>query len=78
MQIFKSLSNYKIDGNQCFAVENPTACENFNHLVGADVEIDGMVYNVEAIERFAHTPPFSAGEHIGLQVKLARPNVHQK
>jgi len=70
MQSFKSLSNYQIAGKQCFAVTNPTTCVNFNHLIGANVEIDGQSYNIEAVEQFAHPAPFLAGEPIGLQVQL--------
>ena len=68
MKTFKSLSNYFFQGKECFSVENPSTCENFDHLVGENVEIDGIPYKVHAVERFAHMPPWRVGEIIGLQV----------
>lgn len=45
--------------------------EKFEHLVGKRVLIDGELFECAGVERFAHMPPFLAGEMIGLLVKAA-------
>lgn len=77
MKTLKSLSSYQVQGKPCFALENPSACENFDHLIGEVVEIDGVRYKIDAVERYAHTPPFRAGERIGLQVSLPNEQLSQ-
>lgn len=67
--VFTSEDTFHIKGRgKCFAVRNPIECQNFDHLVGFNVEIDGQVHRVIGVERFAHNAPWRAGEAIALQV----------
>jgi hypothetical protein len=43
--------------------------QDFAHLVGQEVIIDGTLYVCRAVERFLHSPPWQAGESIGLLVE---------
>lgn len=65
---FKSLSHYMVKDKKCFAVENPRTCRDFDHLIGKFVEIDGTRFQVFAVDRFAHAPPYMEKETIGLVV----------
>jgi hypothetical protein len=73
MHSFKSLYSFTVNGRPCFAVENPEQCDDFAHLIGHEIEIDGRRCKVLGVERYAHTPPFRKGEHISLLTDL--PNV---
>lgn len=66
---FVSLDQYKIAGRQAYTVKNPAECNDFKHLIGASVEIDGKRETVVAVERFAHLPPYLKDELIGLLVE---------
>ena len=68
---FVSLTSYARGLLTVYIVENPHECDNWTHLGGADVEIDGRGYWVKAVEYFAHAAPWLAGEPIGLLVKPA-------
>lgn len=39
---------------------------DFSHLLGRCVLLDGSPFLVSGVERFAHAPPWHAGEKIGL------------
>ena len=44
--------------------------DDFAHLIGAEVIINGALVTVVGVERFAHSPPWRRGEDIGLMVKV--------
>ena len=67
---FTSSSHYQSKDNRTvFTVQNPWTCEDFDHLIGRDVEINGQRYQVIGVERFLHEPPWRKGETISLQVE---------
>jgi hypothetical protein len=49
-----------------YVVANPVECGDFKHLIGKYVRCDGEVRKVLNVERFAHSPPWRAGERICL------------
>jgi hypothetical protein len=59
---------FKVDGGKGDAavVPNPHECDDFYHLIGQHVLIDGQVRRVRGVERFMHMPPWRAGERISL------------
>jgi hypothetical protein len=59
---------YMVGGKKYVVVENPKECENFDHIIGHNIEIDGIIEKVIGVERFCHCPPWSAGEKIGLLI----------
>lgn len=68
MYSFKSLDKFTVLGDTVFSVENPVDCMNFDHLLGQDVEIDGINYHIYAIERFLIYGTYRKGKPIGLMV----------
>jgi len=67
---FKSLETYHLQGRGIvYIVENPHDCDDFQHLIGANVLVNNFQYVVVAVERFLHCPPWRMGERIGLLVK---------
>ena len=68
--IFKSIGQYRINkGKKVFIVSNPIQCTDFKWILYKDVMIDGEKYDVCAVERFAHFPPWYKDEPIGLLVR---------
>lgn len=66
---FKSEGQFTVTGRGiCHAVTNPRECYDFDHLIGAEVLIDGQLRKVLGVERFMHSAPWRAGEKIGLLV----------
>lgn len=63
-----SKSTYIANGKKCFAVENPFQCDNFEHLIGQKVEIDGNIKTIIGVERKTHSPPWYKGESISVMV----------
>jgi hypothetical protein len=66
---FSSLDRHAVQGRGdvlIVSLDRDTA--DFSHLLGHDVQIDGKVVRVVGVERFAHSPPWRAGEHIGLLI----------
>ena len=63
---FKSDDSYMVKGNDCFAVKNDRECDDFSHLIGHGVLIDGNKRRVIGIERLTHSPPWKKGESIAL------------
>ncbi len=64
---FKSIDSYTVTGRGVvYAVKNPAQCNDFAHIKGHDVLIDGKDFHVSGVEFFAHTPPWREGEPIGL------------
>jgi len=66
---FKSMSKYQIKGKDCYGVKNPIECNDFDHLVGVTVVIDGELKKVIGVESFCTAPPCRKDEKIGLMVK---------
>ena len=60
--------SFPITGRQevVFVVENPADTKDFSELIGQQVTINGLPRIVKGVERFAHNPPWHAGERIGL------------
>lgn len=67
----RSVSSYRagLFNGLVLVVLNPSDCETFDHMTGQRVVIDGVTRYVCAVERFAHAPPYRAGEPIGLLVE---------
>lgn len=66
--IFKAIDEFflKARNGRIFVVELDRDTRDFEHLMNKEVEIDGNRYIVRGVERYAHCPPWRAGEHIGL------------
>jgi len=65
----KSIDTWAACGRQVMVVANPSECNDFKHLVGSTVNIDGEDREVIGVEFLAHGAPFKKGEPIGLMVK---------
>jgi C4-type Zn-finger protein len=50
-------------------VRLPRDVPNFDHLLEQEVIIDACLYRCRGVERFSHSPPWQAGETIGLVVE---------
>ena len=67
---FQSLSQWQVPGRGLvIAVENPSECRDFKHLIQRDALIDGKPYTITGVEFFTHAPPYRFGEKIGLVVR---------
>lgn len=68
---FKALEFFRLPsrGMVVYIVDLDRTCSNFDHLLHKDVEIDGAIRFVQAVERFTHVPPWEKGERIGLAVE---------
>lgn len=67
---FTSLDKtYDPNGIARFWVLNPVDCNDFWHIIGHKVIVDGYEYTVLAIEFYTHAAPWRAGEKIGLLLK---------
>lgn len=64
---------FVVRGMMAFAVRNPSACDDFSHLIGHDVKLNGELARVHGVERQAHAPPWKAGEIIGVVVSFHEP-----
>ena len=69
--IFKSLVKFENERELVFTVANPSQCNDFRHLIGQEVEINGKLYKVNGVHRHLHAPPWREGESIGLLVEAA-------
>ena len=65
---FRTEDMIKVNGYRNAVVKNPYECKDFGHIIGKDVEIDGVVERVIGVERYAHYPPWREGEMIGLKL----------
>lgn len=56
-------------GGTIFVVMNPKECTNFEHLlkIGKVWTIAGKTWRILGVERFAHAPPWTTNEPIGLE-----------
>lgn len=71
MYEFTSSEAFEVPGRGiAYPVANPVLCNDFGHLIGQTVLIDGQPRKVIAIERFMHMPPWRAGEEISLLVEF--------
>ena len=65
----KSTGKFRIPGRgYVYTILNPIECNDFAHIIGQFVLIDGMKFKVLGVERFAHMPPWHVGESLGLLV----------
>lgn len=67
---YESLGRYEDDTGIAFAVENPSECYDFSHIINSVAKIDGHIYTIKAVERRMHAAPWRKGEQIGLWVDL--------
>jgi hypothetical protein len=49
--------------------------EDFAHLVGKRIIINGRLETCFSVERFNHLPPWKAGERISLLIRKAKPGL---
>lgn len=56
------------DHGDVYAVPNPFCCNDFGHLVGHKVKINGRLFLCTGV-CFPHEAPWRAGETIGLLVR---------
>ncbi len=71
MIVLQSIYTYETGTGKVFVVPNPVECRDFKHLYGI-VKIDGAEREVVGVEYFAHSPPWRAGEKIGVKVRAYR------
>jgi hypothetical protein len=55
------------------SVELDQDSDDFAHLVGKKIVINGRLETCFSVERFNHLPPWRAGERIGPLIRKARP-----
>lgn len=67
---FKSLDStfIKHKGWMLYMAYLDRETEDFSHLIGKDVSIDGKIMKCHAVERYLHNGPWRKGELIGLAV----------
>ena len=65
---FRTEGVIEVNGLRNAVVKNPHGCKDFTHIIGKDVEVDGIKERVIGVERFAHCPPWREGEMIGLKL----------
>ena len=46
--------------------------DDFSHLVGKKIVIDGRLETCFSVDRFNHLPPWKAGERIGLCIRRVK------
>jgi hypothetical protein len=64
---FKSLDQFTIKGRgTAYIVELDQDTKDFSHLLHKEVAIDDKKATVIGVERYAHCPPWHAGERISL------------
>jgi hypothetical protein len=69
---FRSEDSFEISGRGLVhCVRLSEEVDNFDHLIGKPVEIDGRVHTVKGVEFFGHAAPYRKGEPIGLLIKRA-------
>lgn len=55
------------------SVELDQDTDDFGHLVGKKIIVNGRLETCFSVERFNHLPPWKAGERIGLLIRKTRP-----
>lgn len=72
---FASAESYDITGRgTVYCVQNPRDCTDFKWLVGQWVRINGSVFEVIGVERFAIAGTYLAGKPLGLLVRQISPS----
>jgi hypothetical protein len=67
---FTSLGYYRMtDHTTVHVVKNPSICNDFGHITGQLIYLDGNRYRVTQIKHFDHPAPFMEGEALGLIVE---------
>ena len=70
MTEFRSAGWFEVKGTGWeAAVTLDRDTQDFGHLVGQRVHIDGTFYHCIGVNHFGHPPPWRQGERIGLVVK---------
>lgn len=54
-------------------VELDQNTDDFSHLVGKRIILNGRLETCFSVERFNHLPPWIAGERIGLLIRKTKP-----
>ena len=57
------------------SVELDQDTDDFAHLVGKKIVINGRLETCFSVERFNHSPPWRAGERIALLIRKAKPRL---
>ena len=68
MHKFTARDEFKIGDKTCFSVLNQSECNDFKHLIGKTVLVDGIERKVIGVETFAHAAPYRKDEPISLMV----------
>jgi ABC-type antimicrobial peptide transport system ATPase subunit len=72
---FVSREAFEVTGRGvAYPVANPVECNDFSHLIGQVVLINGEARTVVGVERFTHAPPWREGEGISLLVQRPPPS----
>lgn len=67
---FVSLDSFDLkERGKIFVTTLDRDTDDFSHLIGQVVKLDGKEVTVIAVERYAHSPPWHAGENIALLVR---------
>lgn len=66
MVVFQSIGTVDLPVGRVFLVRNDRDTENFGHLIGSPVIVDGQQFVCARVERYSHAPPWRKGEKIGL------------
>ena len=70
---FAALDRVSVRGRGILvSVELDRDTDDFAHLVGKKIIINGRLENCFAVERFDHLPPWKAGERISLLIRKSR------
>jgi hypothetical protein len=70
---FKALDRTSVRGvGLLVSVELDQDTDDFAHLVGKKIVINGRLETCFSVERFNHSPPWKAGERIGLLIRKTR------
>lgn len=59
---------YIVGRGKAYSVQLPFTCAAFDWILNRDVNIDGAMHKIIAIEKKAHNPPWRKGEEITLLV----------
>lgn len=69
MFTFFSSNHFVISYKDCYVVDNPMKCNDFEYLINQYVSINEKVRKVLGVESFMHSPPWQEGEVISLMVE---------
>jgi hypothetical protein len=68
--VFKALDRYKVpDVGLLVTVELDRDTDDFSHLVGQKIVIDGKLETCFSVERFSHMPPWKQGQRVSLLIR---------